>query len=103
MTLLSQLAATSLESLELNRTIQDNELRLRILVDAAPVSIVESDETGRVRWWNRSASRLLRWPDFASDASSEAVWPREIATALDDFWSDLLAGCYRVGVALRTS
>ena len=93
--LLGQLAATSLEALELNRTIQDNETRLRILVDAAPVSIVESDETGRVRWWNRSASRLLKWPDFATDDVGRVNWPEELRSSLGTLWSDLLAGGLR--------
>lgn len=93
--LLGQLAATSLEALELNRTIQDNETRLRILVDAAPVSIVESDESGRVRWWNRSTSRLLRWPDFTADVLGEVHWPDEVRTALSALWGDLLAGGLR--------
>jgi signal transduction histidine kinase/ActR/RegA family two-component response regulator len=94
--LLGQLAATSLEALELNRTIQDNETRLRILVDAAPVSIVESDGTGHVRWWNRSASRLLRWPEFTVDVLGQVDWPGDVHTALSALWVDLLAGGLRV-------
>ena len=93
--LLGQLAASSLEALDLNRTIHDNEIRLRILVDAAPVGIVESDEVGRVRWWNRSASRLLRWPDFTAGALDEVTWPEGVVTALRDLWNDLLAGGLR--------
>jgi signal transduction histidine kinase/CheY-like chemotaxis protein len=93
--LLGQLAATSLEALELNRMIQDNETRLRILVDAAPVSIVESDGTGRVRWWNRSASRLLRWPEFTVDVLGQVDWPGDVRTALSALWVDLLAGGLR--------
>ena len=94
-TLLSQLAATSLEALDLNRTIHDSEIRLRILVDAAPVGIVESDESGRVRWWNRTASRLLRWPDFATGAEREATWPEGVIAGLQQLWRELLAGGLR--------
>ncbi len=90
--LLGQLAATALEALDLNRTILENERRLRILVDAAPVGIVESDEEGRVRWWNLSASRLLRWPDFAPDRADAVNWPESAETHLRDFWRDLLNG-----------
>ena len=93
--LLGQLAATSLESLELNRTIQENETRLRILVDAAPVGIVESDASGRVRWWNRSASRLLKWPDFTEETTDSVRWPGEIYASLSTLWSDLLSGGLR--------
>lgn len=93
--LLGQLAATSLETLDFNRTIHDNEVRLRILVDAAPVSIVESDATGRVRWWNRAASRLLRWPDFAGAETDAVTWPDDVAPPLSNLWRDLLAGGLR--------
>ena len=93
--LLGQLAATSLEALDLNRTIHDNEIRLRILVDAAPVSIVESDEAGRVQWWNRAASRLLRWPDFTAGVVGDVAWPPEVISPLQDLWRDLLSGGVR--------
>jgi signal transduction histidine kinase len=93
--LLGQLAATSLGALELTQTIQDNETRLRILVDAAPVGIVESDVDGRVRWWNRSASRLLRWPDYAPDVVSEVRWPPSVSENLSALWRDLLTGGLR--------
>ena len=90
--LLGQMAATALEALDLNRTIRDNENRLRILVDAAPVAIVESDGAGQVRWWNRSASRLLRWPDFADRPTPDPSWPEGVLSPLLILWRDLLAG-----------
>jgi PAS domain S-box-containing protein len=93
--LLGQLTATSLEALDLNRTIHDNEERLRILVDAAPVGIIESDASGRVRWWNRAASRLLRWPDVAADAGRDLRWPDSVLSPLVVLWRDLLAGGLR--------
>ncbi len=99
--LLARLAATSLDALDLNRTISDNETRLRILVDAAPVSIVESDDNGRVRWWNQSASRLLRWPDYAVDVVDAVRWPADVEAALVGLWNDLLAGGLRDNEELR--
>ena len=93
--LVGQLAATSLEALELNRKIHDNETRLRILVDAAPIAIVESDGTGRVRWWNRSASRLLRWPNYSSDDVERVDWPDDVHEVLTALWSDILHGGHR--------
>ena len=93
--LVGQLAATSLEALDLNRTIHHNETRLRILVDAAPVGIVECDDEQRVRWWNRSASRLLRWPEFSPEALSVVAWPETVQLALSELWRDLLAGGLR--------
>ena len=92
--LLGQLAATSLETLDFNRTIHDNEVRLRILVDAAPVSIIESDAHGGVRWWNRAASRLLRWPDFTGE-ETDVTWPDDVAPVVREMWRDLLAGGLR--------
>ncbi len=93
--LLGQLAATSLEALDLTRTILDNETRLRILVDAAPIGIVESHLDGRVRWWNQSASRLLRWPDFAPTDVGQATWPSSIEAPVSELWRDLLSGGLR--------
>ena len=90
--LLGQLAATSLEALDFNRAIHDSEVRLRILVDAAPVSIVESDTDGRVRWWNRAASRLFRWPDFSGDDEQHVSWPDDVEPTLAELWRDLLTG-----------
>ena len=94
-TLLGQLGASALEALELSRTIHDNETRLRILVDAAPISIVESDAAGGVRWWNRSASRLLRWPDFATETTPSVAWPADVHEAVSTLWRDLLSGGLR--------
>jgi len=93
--LLGQLAATSLEALDLNRTIHDSEIRLRILVDAAPVGIVESNGDGEVRWWNQSASRLLRWPDFTREALHDATWPESVQPQLNELWRELMAGGLR--------
>lgn len=93
--LLGQLAANSLEALDLNRTIHDSEIRLRILVDAAPVGIVESNGDGEVRWWNQSASRLLRWPNFTPEALQDATWPETVQPQLSELWRELLAGGLR--------
>ena len=93
--LLGQLAGSTLETLDFTRTIQDNEVRLRILVNAAPVSIIESDADGRVRWWNRAASRLFRWPDFVDESFHDVPWPEGVVTPLVELWRDLLAGGLR--------
>ncbi len=90
--LIGQLAATSLEALGLNHRIRDNESRLRILVDTAPVSIIESDSTGRIRLWNQAASRLLRWPEFSAQNVSEVEWPEGVREVLTTLWQDVLTG-----------
>ena len=101
--LLGQLAATSLEALGLTHRIRDNEARLRILVDAAPVSIVESDATGRIRLWNQSASRLLRWPEFSAHNDGEVDWPEDVREVLATLWRDVLVGGLHDNVEFTTN
>ena len=97
-TLLAQLAASTLAALDLNRTIRDSETRLRVLVDAAPIAIVETAR-GEVRWWNRAASRLLRWGEVGADA--HPTWPSSVATRLSELHDDLLRGGTVNAVDLR--
>ena len=99
LTLLAQLATTALGAVELSRTIRHNEARWRVLVESAPVAIVESDVTGRVRWWNRAAERILAWPardarvDEPRGSTRDApVFPESSALRLEALWSDVLAG-----------
>lgn len=91
LTLLAQMTATAVSSLQLNQTIADNESRLRHLVDAAPVAIIESDTNGDVRWWNHSASRIFEWPDFGDDLTV-VRWPADTRRSLEPLWRDLVAG-----------
>jgi len=101
--LLGQLAATSLEALGLTHRIRDNESRLRILVDAAPVGIVESDATGRIRLWNQSASRLLRWPEFSASNHGEVEWPEDVREVLTTLWRDVLVGGLHDNIEFTTN
>jgi PAS domain S-box-containing protein len=64
LTLLAQMASTSLAAAELNRTIQHSEARWRILVETAPAGIVEVDLEGRIRWWNQTAGKIFAWPNY---------------------------------------
>jgi PAS domain S-box-containing protein len=41
--------------------LQASEERLRALIDASPLAIVEVDLEGRVAFWNRAAERLYGW------------------------------------------
>ena len=54
--LLAQMASSALGAVELGRSVQSSEERLRVLIETAPVGIVEADVDGRVRWWNRAAT-----------------------------------------------
>jgi len=44
--LLAQMAASALDAIELGRNVQSSEARLRILIETAPVGIVEADVDG---------------------------------------------------------
>ncbi len=67
-----------------------SEERLRALIDASPLAIVEIDLEGRVTFWNRAAESLYGW-------SSDEVLGQEIsfvpdAAERDDIRARLLAG-----------
>jgi PAS domain S-box-containing protein len=95
LTLLAQIASRSLTSVELSRTIQQNEARWRVLVESAPVGIVEADAQGRVRWWNRAAAKVFAWPAFAdAPGSTSPPFPEAAVTRLNDLWSDVLNGAF---------
>ncbi|MFI5036182.1 MAG: response regulator [Acidimicrobiales bacterium] len=90
LTLLAQLTASALAATELNRTIEANETRLRLLVETAPVGLVEVDPDGTARWWNGPASRLLAWPDVATgDAAPD--FPAEVRAELTELWAEVRA------------
>lgn len=90
LTLLAQVASRALDAAELSRTIQHSEARWRILVETAPVGIVETDVEGRVRWWNLAAARVFAWSEYA--ASVAPTFPETMITQLGELWYDVLAG-----------
>jgi PAS domain S-box-containing protein len=92
LTLLAQMAATALSATELSREIEASETRLRILVDTAPAGIVEVDPGGRVRWWNRAASKIFAWPTFETADGSTPIFPETAQSELQKLWSDVLIG-----------
>jgi len=92
LTLLAQMAATSLGAVELSRTIQNSEARLRVLVETAPVGIVEVDLEGNVLWWNHRAGRILAWPELVdSSEAARPAFPESALAGLGELWSDVLA------------
>jgi PAS domain S-box-containing protein len=97
LTLLAQMAATALGAAELSRTIQHSETRWRILVETAPVGIVEVDPEGQIRWWNRGAARIFAWPDFGESQSEMPLFPESALERLGALWADVLAGNFASG------
>lgn len=57
--------------------LQANEERLRALIDASPVAIIEADADGIVRLWNPAAEDLYGW-------SAEEIVGRTLPLSLDD-------------------
>ena len=93
LTLLTQVASRSIDAVELSRTIQKSEARWRILVESAPVGIIEVDAAGAVRWWNRAASRTFAWPEYAETSNAmPPVIPEAARERLSTLWAEVLGG-----------
>ena len=88
--LLAQLTATALGATQLNRTIESNETRLSLLVESAPVGLVEVDVAGVARWWNGPASRLLAWPELAAGVDAPA-FPAAVRAEFAELWDEVRA------------
>jgi PAS domain S-box-containing protein len=98
LTLLAQMAATALGAVELSRTIEHSEARWRILVETAPVGIVEVDVEGRVRWWNRGGARIFNWPEYGESLGGDGpFFPESALERLQSLWADVLAGDFALG------
>jgi two-component system cell cycle sensor histidine kinase/response regulator CckA len=98
LTLLAQMAATALGAAELSRTIQHNETRWRILVETAPVGIVEVSHEGHVEWWNRGAARIFAWPEYDESTGPDvAGFPDGATEKLNDLWADVREGNFASG------
>jgi two-component system cell cycle sensor histidine kinase/response regulator CckA len=91
--LLAQMASSALGAVELGRSVESSEARLSVLIETAPVGIVESDLEGRVRWWNRAASDVFAWPEFGDEsADHESSFPEATLPELRQLWSEVLRG-----------
>ncbi len=91
-------AATTLERLDLRRraeaataAVRASEARWRVLVESAPIGLIEVDVDERVRWWNRAAAAIFVWPSPA-DAVGDPSIPVDVLTHLRSLWSDLESG-----------
>jgi signal transduction histidine kinase/ActR/RegA family two-component response regulator len=98
LTLLAQMASTALGAVQLSRTIQHSETRWRILVETAPIGIVEIEGESSVCWWNRGAARIFAWPEFdESSRSDQVIFPQTIIGGLDTLWADVRSGRFASG------
>jgi PAS domain S-box-containing protein len=89
--LLAQMASSALGAVELGRSVQSSEARLRVLIETAPVGIVEADADGRVRWWNRAASEVFAWPPFEEGSAGQgSSFPEATLPELRELWSEVL-------------
>jgi PAS domain S-box-containing protein len=91
-TLLAQMAASALSATELNQSILSSEERLRVLVETAPIGIVESRADGQIRWWNRAAGSLFGWSDDEQAGGGRASFPPGLADVLRELWRTAAAG-----------
>ena len=63
-------------------TIEDNEHRLRTMLEAAPLGVVECSTDGAVLRWNRGAADLLDWPRWLPGAEVPGDLPPEAKDAI---------------------
>ena len=93
LTLLAQMASNALGAAELSRSIQHSEARWRILVQSAPVGIIEINGEGGVRWWNRAAADVFAWAEYVEAAPLPAPhFPELLDEPLGALWHEVWSG-----------
>jgi PAS domain S-box-containing protein len=69
-----------------------SEERLRALIDASPLAIVESDLEGRIRFWNPAAEELYGWRSTEVVGEPLTIIPEETDEERDSVVRQLLRG-----------
>jgi PAS domain S-box-containing protein len=72
--------------------LRQNEGRLRALIDASPLAIVEVDRAGLVTFWNRAAERLYGWTSEEVIGQEISFIPKQEAGEVDRLRERLLDG-----------
>lgn len=91
--LFAQIAMNALGAVELRQVIRSSETRLRLLIDNAPVAIIEIGTNGQVRWWNRSAAGIFSWPEFSElPVLTNPQFPSSLRDGLSQLWFKTLEG-----------
>jgi two-component system, cell cycle sensor histidine kinase and response regulator CckA len=62
--------------------LEESEHRVRTLLEAAPVGVVETNRSRQVVRWNRVAADLLGWPRWLTGMSNPGALPEETTAAL---------------------
>ena len=89
--LLCQAAASSLAAATLNATIRANEARWRVLVESAPIGLIEVASDEQVRWWNPAAAGIFAWPYFRDGVPAPTI-PKDARAGLRTLWVEVAAG-----------
>ena len=89
--LLCQAAASSLAAATLNATIRANEARWRVLVESAPIGLIEVASDEQVRWWNPAAAGIFAWPYFRDGVPTPTI-PEDARAGLRTLWVEVAAG-----------
>ena len=89
--LLAQAAASALAAASLNATIRANEARWRVLVESAPIGLIEVALDERVRWWNPAAANIFGWRLFRDTPQASAL-PEDVLSGLRVLWAEVNAG-----------
>jgi PAS domain S-box-containing protein len=80
---------------ELRARLEDlrgSEERLRALIDASPLAIVEVDHQGRVTFWNRAAEQLYGWTHKEVVGQPISFVPDEKEGEIDELRERMLRG-----------
>ena len=105
--------AAAVDNARLSVEVGSGEERVRALVDAAPLAIVELELDGDVRRWNAAASELFGWPahtgapptsstDREGLLAPRPAFPRELAASLRPLVDDAARGTRSIDVELQS-
>jgi PAS domain S-box-containing protein len=72
--------------------LTSSEERLRALIDASPLAIVEVDRDGLVTFWNRAAERLYGWSTEEVIGQPISFVPEEKEDEVDELRERMLSG-----------
>jgi PAS domain S-box-containing protein len=72
--------------------LRESEERLRALIDASPIAIIELDLDGNVVLWNDAAERLFGWTREEVLGRPYPSVPEEIGVETEEVWSRVFGG-----------